>query len=72
MDFPADVLVHNTLLGLKGTRATLLRIADEGYYELNARFGEQIHRLLLPIDQTALIYSSPEEIFETDREEVEP
>ncbi len=71
MDFAAEVLLHNAQLGMKGNRATLLRIAEEGYYELNARFGEQLHRLLLPIAETALILSSPEEVFEATVDEVE-
>ena len=71
MDVPAEVLVHNAQLGMKGNRATLLRIADERYYELNAHFGEQLHRLLLPIAGTALILSSPEEEFEAAVDEIE-
>lgn len=71
MDVPSEVLVHNAQLGMKGTRATLLRITNEGYYELNARFGEQLHRLLLPIADTALISSASQEVFEASDDEIE-
>ena len=71
MEVPSEVLVHNAQLGLKGSHATLLRIAAEGYYELNAPFGEQLYRLLLPIAETALISSTPEEVFEAVVDEIE-
>ena len=71
MDVPTEVLVHNALIGMKGARATLLRISDEGYYELNARFGEHLHRLLLPIAETALISSSAQEVFDASDDELE-
>lgn len=59
MELPSDILIHNDLLGMKGTRGRLLQIA-EGYYEVVYRFGGQIHRVLLPIGQTAIIRSEPE------------
>ena len=70
MDVPSEVLVHNSLVGMKGTKATLLTVTH-GYYELNARFGEKLHRVLLPIAGTALIAQAQEEEFETDRDEIE-
>lgn len=61
MELPAEVLIHNQLLGLKGGRGTLLQVSSDGFYELNCVFGENIHRVLLPIDSTALIGREPEE-----------
>ncbi len=61
MELPAEVLIHNQLLGLKGGRGTLLQVSSDGFYELNCVFGENIHRVLLPIASTALIGSEPEE-----------
>jgi len=66
MDVPTEVLVHNALLGMKGTAATLIQISADGYYELNCRFGQELHRLLLPIAETALIARDAEEVFETE------
>ena len=61
MDLPAEVFIHNELLGLKGHLGTLVRISDGGYYEINCTFGEKLHRTMLPIDQTVLIARAPEE-----------
>jgi hypothetical protein len=60
MEVPNEVLIHNELLGLKGSRAALLRIAPEGYYEVNLRFGNNTHRVLLPMIGTILIAAEPE------------
>ena len=60
MEVPNDVLIHNELLGLKGSRASLVRIAPEGYYEVNLRFGANTHRVLLPIHGSVLIAAEPE------------
>ena len=65
METPARVLVHNTILGMKGTEGTLLRISSDGYYELNCSFGNNVHRVMLPIHQTVLIARDPEAIFES-------
>lgn len=60
MELPAEVLIHNELLGIKGGRGTLLRVALEGYYEVNCRFGERLHRTYFPIANTVLIAQNPE------------
>jgi len=60
MEIPAEVLVHNQILGLKGGRAVLVRVAQEGYYEVNLAFGERIHRTLLPVASTVLIQQEAE------------
>lgn len=60
MEIPNEVLIHNELLGLKGARGTLIRIAPEGYYEVNLRFGGNVHRVLLPIVGTVVISAEPE------------
>ncbi|MEM9404567.1 MAG: hypothetical protein AAGA81_00880 [Acidobacteriota bacterium] len=68
MEVPSAVLVHNPTLNLKGTRADLIRISDEGYYEMNVPFGEKTHRVLLPIPETVVIQLEPEETGELDFE----
>ena len=60
MEVPNEVLIHNDVLGLKGSRASLIRIAAEGYYEVNLRFGNNVHRVLLPITGSVLIAAEPE------------
>jgi hypothetical protein len=71
MEVPAEVLVHNEILGMKGNRGTLLQVSPHGYYELNVPFGERLHRVLLPIAATALIQQRPEEAPEAGELEIE-
>jgi hypothetical protein len=49
MELPAEVLIHNSVLGMKGSPGTLLQVSPHGFYEANVRFGERVHRVLLPI-----------------------
>jgi hypothetical protein len=60
VEIPSEVLVHCEALGVKGSRATLVRLGPEGYYEVNMAFGERLHRVLLPIQGTVLISREPE------------
>lgn len=71
MEVPAEVMVHNEQLGMKGTRATLLQVSDDGYYELNVKFGERVHRVFLPIGGTAVIAREPEPVAGPGAEEIE-
>lgn len=63
MDLPADVRVYNEQIGLKGSRGTLIAVHQHGFFELKLKFKEDIHRVLVPIQQTALIFSEPEVSF---------
>jgi hypothetical protein len=67
MELPAEVLIHNETLGLKGGKGTLLQVG-EGYYEVNCTFGERVHRTLFPISGTVLISREPEEATRPDLE----
>lgn len=60
-----DVLIHNETLNLKGTAGVLRAISPHGFYELNLRFGSNLHRVQLPINTTVLIYKEPEQVVET-------
>jgi hypothetical protein len=64
MDLPAEVLVHNTILGMKGKDATLLQVHPEGFYELTCYFGDTPHRVYLPVRGTAIIATAREELAE--------
>ncbi len=55
MELPIEVMVHNPSFGLKGSKATLIRISQLGFYELSIPFGASNHRTLLPIDGTMVI-----------------
>jgi hypothetical protein len=61
MELPSEVLIHNSLLGMKGAPGRLIAISENGYYEVNCSFGDKIHRVLLPIGSSALISRQPEE-----------
>jgi hypothetical protein len=64
MELPVAVLIHNELAGLKGVEGALHQISDHGYYVLQYSFGDNVHRVLLPIQETALIFKEPEEAVE--------
>ena len=68
MELPAEVLIHNELLGIKGGKGTLLQVTQDGYYEVNCTFGERVHRTLFPIQGTVLIQRQPEELTRVDLE----
>lgn len=68
MELPAEVLIHNELLQVKGGRGTLLQVNPDGYYEVNLTFGERIHRTLFPIQGTVLISRQPEDTTRQDLE----
>jgi len=61
MELPAEVLIHNELLGVKGGKGTLLKITSEGYYEVNCLFGDKLHRTYFPVQATVLICREPEQ-----------
>jgi hypothetical protein len=71
MEVPAEVLIHNEILGMKGGQGTLLQISPDGYYEVNVKFGDRLHRVLLPISQTVVIAQQPEETVAAEELEIE-
>jgi hypothetical protein len=68
MELPAEVLIHNEILGVKGGKGALITISPDGYYEINCVFGERVHRTLFPIQGTVLIGSVPEESLSANSE----
>ncbi len=60
MDLPAEVLLHNELLGIKGGKGSLIAVSAHGFYEVKIKFGEKIHRVFLPIASTVVIMRDPE------------
>lgn len=60
MELPISVLVHNQVMGLKGSAGNLLSISPNGYYEINLKFGDKMHRVLLPISETVIISQEAE------------
>ena len=68
MELPAEVLIHNEVMSFKGIMGTLIMVSPDGYYEINCRFGERLHRTLFPIQSTVLIAREPEEALVSDLE----
>lgn len=68
MDLPADILIHNNLLGLKGGKGNLVAVSPQGFYEVKLTFGNNIHRVLLPIAETVVIFRQPEPQFVIEEE----
>ncbi len=60
MDVPAKVLVYNQLLSLSGTQGLLVAVRPEGCYEIQLPSQGKVHSVLLPVDQTALVYAEAE------------
>ena len=64
MDLPAEIRIHNELLGIKGGQGTLVAVSPHGFYEANCAFGGKSHRVLFPIQSTVIIFHEPEPEFE--------
>jgi hypothetical protein len=71
MELPAEVLLHNEILGIKGGRGTLLTISSDGYYEVNCQFGDRLHRTLFPVQGTVVIQREPEPVVAGQDPEIE-
>lgn len=59
MEIPAKVMIHNTILGVKGQAGRLIAVNDAGYYEVHLKLGAAEHTVLLPIGETVLICQDP-------------
>jgi len=70
MDLPAEVRIYNDLLALKGGKGTLIMVGD-GYYEAKLAFGGNTHKVLLPVENTVIIFQEPEPSFAADEAEIE-
>ena len=68
MELPAEVLIHNDILGVKGGRGVLIQVNADGYYEVNCYFGDKPHRTYFPIQGTVLIARQPEEVLHANLE----
>jgi hypothetical protein len=55
------IKIYNEALGLKGNKGRLVRISEEGYYEVLIEAGGRNYSGLLPIAATVLVSATPEE-----------
>lgn len=65
MDLPAEVQLYNEVSGFKGNVGTLVSVSPHGFYEVNVKYGQNIHRVLLPIIATVMVFRQPEAQFES-------
>jgi len=57
MEIPAKVSIFNRTLEVKGKPATLVAINAHGFYEVVMEVQQHNHTVLLPIDDTVLIFN---------------
>ena len=55
----ALVRVYSDVLGVKGTKGRLVRVAAEGFYEITIESGGKNYTGLLPISSTVLLSWEP-------------
>jgi len=58
----AAVKIYNEVLGAKGARGKLVRVAAEGFYEISLDVGGKMHTTLLPIASTVVVAAEAEEV----------
>ncbi|HPR63599.1 MAG TPA: hypothetical protein PK014_05200 [Thermoanaerobaculia bacterium] len=60
MEIPAKVMIFNRVYdNLNGQPGVLQSIHDAGLYEIQVKFRDRQHTVLLPVSQTVLIYQEP-------------
>jgi hypothetical protein len=57
----AAIKIYNESLGAKGAKGRLVRVADEGFYEVTLESGGKNYTTLLPIASTVILSAEPEE-----------
>jgi hypothetical protein len=55
----AAIKVYNETLGAKGVKGKLVRIADDGYYEVTLEISGRNYTSLLPISSTVILAAEP-------------
>jgi hypothetical protein len=57
----ATVKVYNETLGAKGVKGKLVRVCDDGFFEITLEIGGKNYTSLLPISSTVILAAEPEE-----------
>jgi hypothetical protein len=55
------IKVYNETLGAKGVKGKLVRVADDGFYEVTLDIQGKSYTSLLPIGSTVILAAEPEE-----------
>jgi hypothetical protein len=57
----AAIKIYNEILGAKGAKGRLVRVSEEGFYEVTLESGGRDFTCLLPVAQTVILAAEPEE-----------
>ena len=60
--------IYPLYYGLKGGKGVLVALSSHGFYETKIQFGKNNHRVLLPIEDTVIIFREAEVDYATDME----
>jgi hypothetical protein len=55
----AVIKVYNETLGAKGVKGKLVRISDDGYYEVTLEISGKSYTTLLPVSGTVILAGEP-------------
>jgi hypothetical protein len=55
------IKIYNEVLGAKGAKGKLVRVAAEGFFEVMVDIGGKSYTGLLPIPSTVILAAEPEE-----------
>jgi len=59
MDVPAKTYITCASAELKKQPGTLIAVSPHGFFEVHVQFGANTHAMLLPVDETVLLYAEP-------------
>ena len=57
----APIKIYSEVLGAKGAKGRLVRVAPEGFYEVTLEASGRDYTCLLPIGYTVILAAEPEE-----------
>lgn len=57
----APIKIYSEVLGAKGAKGRLVRVASEGFYEVTLEASGRDYTCLLPIASTVILAAEPEE-----------
>ena len=57
------IKIYSEILGMKGTHGQLIRISEQGFYEVRIKAGGESFTGLLPIQSTVILTALAEEEF---------
>lgn len=59
MDIDTPIRVYNEALGVKGAKGKLIRVSEDGYYEVSLEVKERNYQAMLPISGTVILAAEP-------------